>query len=122
MNRDLIFVFGSNKDGHHAGGAAKYAYLNKGAAWGIGEGLHGVSYAVPTMGSFGDTFEAVQQFKDFARNHKGLSFQVTRLGCGIAGFKDSEIAPIFVDAPPNCLFDEEWREYLPTDKQFWGTF
>jgi len=118
----MIFVFGSNKDGHHAGGAARYAHHSKGAVWGVGEGLQGDSYAVPTMGTFGDTFEAVQQFKDFARNHEDLSFQVTRLGCGIAGFKDAEIAPLFVDAPTNCLFDEAWREYLPTDKQFWGTF
>lgn len=123
----MIFVFGSNLDGNHAGGAAFYARLHCGAVDGLGEGLAGESYALPTVGirfapmTFGLVFESVRRFIDFARSHKDLEFKVTRVGCGIAGFKDSEIAPIFCDAPRNCLFDEAWEEYLPKDAKFWGT-
>lgn len=122
----MIFVFGSNLDGNHAGGAARFACINHGAYMGVAEGMTGESYAIPTVGhnftsmSFGEVFEHVRTFINVARQHPELYFNVTRIGCGIAGFKDEDIAPIFADAPKNCRFDEAWRQWLPFAK-FWGT-
>ncbi len=122
----MIFVFGSNLDGNHVGGAARFAYLNYGAKMGIAEGLTGNAYAIPTVGSnFESTHiehveEAVYRFIAFASVNPNLKFQVTRIGCGIAGWHDADIAPMFAGAPANCLFDSKWFNYLPT-ASFWGT-
>ena len=122
-----IFVFGSNLSGDHAGGAARFAYLHHGAEMGVGEGLTGNSYALPTVGedfrvmSLDDVRDHVALFIKNARFWSDREFQVTRIGCGIAGFKDSDIAPMFADAPANCLFDEAWKPFLPSAR-FWGTF
>ena len=117
----MIFVFGSNVQGNHAGGAAYFAYRNKGAIWGQGEGMQGTSYAIPTMEGFDSAKAAIQRFVEYATFSPEQKFQVTRIGCGIAGFTDAEIAPLFVLAPKNCFFDEAWKEWLP-DQNFWGTF
>ena len=93
-----IFVFGSNQFGHHAGGAARYALNNFGAEWGNGEGLQGRSYAIPTMEGLSSTRAAVERFITFARQHQELTFLVTPIGCGIAGYTPAEIAPFFADA------------------------
>lgn len=91
-----IFVFGSNLVGHHEGGAARIAYNKFGAVWGIGVGLQGNSYAIPTMQGGVDAIEPyVDEFIRFAKLHQELTFYVTRIGCGIAGFSDEEIAPLF---------------------------
>lgn len=91
-----IFVFGSNLGGFHGGGAARLAYNKFGAVWGQGDGLQGQSYAIPTMQGGIDTIQPyVDEFITFARQHPELTFLVTRIGCGIAGFEDSEIAPLF---------------------------
>ena len=105
-----IFVFGSNLLGMHAGGAARAAYHKFGAVMGQGVGLQGQSYAIPTMQGGVETIKPyVDEFIDFARQHTELTFLVTRIGCGIAGFRDEEIAPLFTEAhqmsnvvlPPN---------------------
>ena len=105
-----IFVFGSNLRGMHAGGAARAAYHKFGAVMGQGVGLQGQSYAIPTMQGGVETIKPyVDEFIDFARQHTELTFLVTRIGCGIAGFRDEEIAPLFTEAhqlsnvvlPPN---------------------
>ena len=94
-----IFVFGSNLAGAHGGGAARMAYRRFGAVWGIGVGLTGRSYAIPTMQGGVDTIKPyVDQFIAFAREHRQLTFLVTRIGCGIAGFRDRDIAPLFAQA------------------------
>lgn len=94
-----IFVFGSNLDGMHGGGAARVAYNKFGAIWGQGVGLQGQSYAIPTMHGGVDVIKPyVDEFIDFATSHTELKFLVTRIGCGIAGFTDEEIAPLFKDA------------------------
>jgi hypothetical protein len=94
-----IFVFGSNLGGFHGGGAARLAYNKFGAVWGQGDGLQGQSYAIPTMQGGIDTIQPyVDEFITFARQHPELTFLVTRIGCGIAGFEDSEIAPLFREA------------------------
>ena len=91
-----IFVFGSNLDGHHYGGAARIANEKFGAIFGQGVGLQGQSYAIPTMHGGVDVIKPyVDEFIEFAKQHPELIFYVTRIGCGIAGFKDSEIAPLF---------------------------
>lgn len=91
-----IFVFGSNLDGLHCNGAAKLAYKKFGAVWGIGVGLRGQSYAIPTMQDGISTIKPyVDEFLMFALNHTRLTFLVTEIGCGIAGFIPSDIAPLF---------------------------
>ena len=90
-----VFVFGSNAAGRHAGGAAAYAMQHFGAQWGQGEGLQGHSYAIPTMEGYGRMAQAVERFTLYARQHPELRFLVTRVGCGIAGYSDMEVAQLF---------------------------
>lgn len=91
-----VFVFGSNLAGHHDGGAARLAHQSFGAVMGEGVGLHGQSYAIPTMQGGLETIKPyVDEFINFAEKHPDLKFLVTRIGCGIAGFRDEEIAPLF---------------------------
>lgn len=99
LEKNEIFVFGSNLAGHHMGGAAKAANKKFGAVWGVGVGLTGQSYAIPTMQGGVKTIKPyVDQFIKFAKQREDLSFLVTRIGCGIAGFKTEEIAPLFKEA------------------------
>lgn len=94
-----VFVFGSNLSGSHGGGAALVAYRKFGAIWGQGVGLQGQSYGIPTMhGGVEKIKPYVDEFIAFARQHQDLVFLVTRVGCGIAGFTDNEIAPLFSEA------------------------
>lgn len=91
-----IFVFGSNLEGQHCNGAAKLAHQKFGAVWGVGVGLRGQSYAIPTMQGGVSTIKPyVDEFLMFASNHEHLIFLVTEIGCGIAGFTPREIAPLF---------------------------
>lgn len=91
-----VFVFGSNLQGHHYGGAARIAEEKFGAIFGQGVGLQGQSYAIPTMHGGVDVIKPyVDEFIEFAKQHPEFIFYVTRIGCGIAGFKDNEIAPLF---------------------------
>lgn len=94
-----IFVFGSNLEGHHGGGAALLAWKKWGAIWGQGAGLQGQTYGIPTMHGGPDRIKPyVDEFISFARQHPELTFLVTEVGCGIAGFRPAEIAPLFRDA------------------------
>jgi hypothetical protein len=91
-----IFVFCSNLQGMHGGGAAYIAYRKFGAVMGQGVGLQGQSYGIPTMQGGVDTIKPyVDEFIEFAKQHQEMTFLVTRIGCGIAGFTDEEIAPLF---------------------------
>jgi hypothetical protein len=107
LRADEVFVFGSNLAGMHGGGAAYAAFKKFGAIWGRGVGLQGQSYAIPTMQGGVETIKPyVDEFIDFAKAHPDLFFYVTRIGCGIAGFADAEIAPLFAAAravPNICL-------------------
>lgn len=99
LKKDEVFVFGSNLAGQHGGGAARAAVKRFGAIWGQGVGLQGQSYAIPTMqGGVSTIVPYVDQFIKFAKEHTELFFYVTRIGCGIAGFRDEEIAPLFCKA------------------------
>ena len=94
-----IFVFGSNLAGAHAGGAARIAVEQFGAIMGQGVGLQGQSYAIPTMqGGVSTIMPYVDEFIRFADMHPELTFLVTKIGCGIAGFTPAEIAPLFAGA------------------------
>ena len=94
-----IFVFGSNLAGAHGGGAARLAYDRFGAVWGQGVGLQGQSYGIPTMHGGVDAIKPyVDEFIEFAKTRPDLTFLVTRVGCGIAGFTNEEISPLFVKA------------------------
>lgn len=94
-----IFVFGSNLAGHHGGGAALLAWRKWGAVWGQGVGLQGQTYGIPTMHGGPEAIRPyVDEFVDFARRHPELTFLVTEVGCGIAGFTPAQIAPLFADA------------------------
>lgn len=96
LGPDDIFVFGSNLQGQHAGGAARVAYQKFGAKWGQGVGIQGQSYAIPTMQGGVETIKPyVDDFIKLAREWDQNTFYVTRIGCGIAGFSDEQIAPLF---------------------------
>jgi len=99
LKADEVFVFGSNLDGMHCGGAAFVAWKQFGAVMGCGVGFRGQSYAIPTMQGGVETIKPyVDGFIAFAKEHPELFFYVTRIGCGIAGFRDKEIAPLFREA------------------------
>ena len=125
-----IFVFGSNTAGVHGAGAALTAYQKHGARHGVGYGLCGNSFAIPTKNRFIQSLPIrevenfVVGFLAFARDRIDLEFQITRIGCGLAGFTDAEMANLFSWATPNCLFDTKWVDHLPTNAglKYWGTF
>ena len=93
-----IFVFGSNFEGHHNGGAARAALKRFGAQYGKGIGIQGQSYAIPTTGMPQIMAGAIQEFIAYARQHPGKRFLVTPIGCGNAGYEPHLVAPLFRDA------------------------
>ena len=98
LGENEIFVFGSNIQGAHGGGAAWYAHKKFGAEWGVGEGLTGRTYALPTMEGKASLKHAVEHFISCAKEHPELTFLVTAVGCGIAGYTADEVAPLFKEA------------------------
>lgn len=115
LNENEIFVFGSNLEGMHGGGAARTARLYFGAKMGVGVGMQGQSYAIPTMQGGVDTISPyVDDFIDYAATHPDKRFLVTAIGCGIAGFEPSDIAPLFVEAKAlqNVTLPESFWEII----------
>lgn len=111
-----IFVFGSNLAGAHGGGAAWIAYERFGAIMGQGVGLQGQSYAIPTMQGGVETIKPyVEEFIEFAKQHPEYKFLVTKIGCGIAGFRVEEIAPLFRNAldVSNIILPQEFANFSP---------
>lgn len=113
LKENEIFVFGSNKNGHHLGGAAQQAFRQFGAVWNMGFGFQGQSFAIPTLDekleklSIDELKVFVNQFIGLAKNNLNNNFLVTEIGCGIAGFKQEEIAPLFKE----CI--NAYNVYLP---------
>ena len=103
-----IFVFGSNESGAHGGGAAHVALEKFGAVWGQGEGLQGQSYGLPTMEGFDALRGAAERFVAFAGEHPELRFYLTKVGCGIAGHDESDVAPLFSATPDNVVKPPGW--------------
>lgn len=104
-----IFVFGSNARGLHGAGAALMAFERFGAVWGEGRGLHGQSYGIDTMSGLPVIGDEVATFLAFAREHPELTFLVTPIGTGIAGYAPEEIAPFFAGSPDNVVLPDEFR-------------
>lgn len=117
-----IFVFGSNLAGIHGAGAALFAVTHYKAVYGVGIGPQGNSYAIPTKDNNIKTLplSAIQlhvtDFLEYARCRSDVEFQVTRIGCGLAGYSNKDIAPMFRDAPSNCFLDPDWVQYLKENK------
>lgn len=117
-NGSRVFVFGSNLAGRHGKGAAREALRHWGASYGVCIGACGQSYAIPTKDkhlrvlSLGEITLYVADFLTYVRGHPNLTFLVTRVGCGLAGYRDEQIAPLFKGSTDNCVMPEEWRGYL----------
>ena len=123
MENKKIFVFGSNLAGRHGKGAALAAYREHGAVYGQGIGLQGNSYAIPTKDEDLNTLPLhkiqrhVETFVKFAVLNPEMRFEVTRIGCGLAGYEDDDIAPLFHGASDNCMLPAGWR-LLAKEKQY----
>ncbi len=132
-----VFVFGSNAAGNHYGGAARLAFERFGAVWGVGEGLRGNSYAIPTLNGDMTVVRATSlcySLKEFLRVvecNPGYTFLLTKIGCGIAGWGVKTVARIFWQAasefykgkwyayvgslPENLVIPVEFHDYMPVD-------
>ena len=119
LDKNEIFVFGSNGRGAHFGGAAATAVKKFGAVMGQAEGLQGQSYAIDTMDSEGVMDAQIQSFLDFAWNHKDLTFYLTEIGCGIAGYSPEQIAPkfAFYRSRGNVVLPESFKKVINDKKQ-----
>jgi hypothetical protein len=123
VSNEAIFVFGSNLSGRHGRGAALSAREHHGAVSGKGVGLQGTSYAIPTKDHASRAIPLdqiahyVRRFIEFAKEHSELTFEVTRVGCGVAGYSDKQMAPLFMGAPKNCQLPEEWKPFLQAVKE-----
>lgn len=118
MNREkIIFVFGSNRAGRHGKGAALWARQHYGAKYGAGIGRTGNAFAIPTKGyhleilPLSEIKGHVEFFIAYAESRPDLEFLVTRIGCGLAGYTDEQIGPMFATAPNNCVLPQEWKRY-----------
>lgn len=115
--QQTIFVFGSNLAGRHGRGAAANALKKWGAWYGVGRGPQGRSYALPTKSwslsplPLHEIRDEVVAFLDYARRRPECQFLITRIGCGLAGYTDAQIAPMFFGAPANCTFDPAWAPW-----------
>ena len=115
-----IFTFGSNLRGIHGAGAALEARWKHGAQIGVGEGLTGYAYAIPTKDrelkprTLDEIKASVETFLEFARDTPETIYQVTKIGCGRAGYTEADIAPMFEDAPDNCELPIGWRTWNAT--------
>jgi hypothetical protein len=137
----MVQVFGSNEKGFHGGGAAHDAYKNHGAKYNVGFGPQGNSFAIPTCSKptgepgFKITSNALRYYvycfilyakmtaQGLTDNPADTKFKVTRIGTGLAGWKDEEVAPLFKEAPDNCQFDSAWdAPGLLPGRKYWGTY
>ena len=113
-----IFVFGSNLGGFHGAGSARHALEKHGAKMGVGVGLCGTSYAIPTKDANLRTLpthgikKCVDDFIEFAKQHPEYEFDIVEIGCGLAGYTPADIAPMFRDAPANCNLPKAFVEIL----------
>lgn len=112
-----VFVFGSNLAGRHGKGAALAARTLYGAQYGVGEGRTGDAYAIPTKTkdlrprSLDEIRASVEIFKTYALAHLEVTFNVTRVGCGLAGYRDDQIGPMFSGVSDNCILPDEWLRF-----------
>lgn len=109
-----VFVFGSNRNGNHLGGAAAVAYAKFGAEWGVGEGLTGRSYALPTLNegmekvTEDELRDSFVKFLEFANDNRQLTFLMTKVGCGIAGWDIVDVTRLFWQAAKRVTPSDDW--------------
>lgn len=103
-----VIVVGTNIGGLHAGGAAAFAHQRFGLRWGVGEGLCGSTYALPTMEGLASLWTAAIRFMGYAELSHDLTFLLTKVGCGIAGYKEAEVSHLFKGAPANVVRPAGW--------------
>ena len=121
-----IFVFTSNMEGDHAKGASLEALTNWGAVLGSPVGRQGLSYAIPAKSHrkrlmpITGIWPYTVDFIRYAELHPELLFKVSRIGCSPSGYRDSEMAPMFRNAPSNCYFDTNWHPTLGDSYNYWG--
>ena len=116
LKENEVFVFGSNLNGNHTGGAAYLAVEKFGAEMGNAEGIQGQSYAIPTLDknmeriNLTDLEQSINRLYDYAEENPGKTFYMTKIGCGIAGYEVSDIATIVNcrDIPANIIIPEEF--------------
>lgn len=116
LKDNQIFVFGSNLAGNHMGGAALQAKEKFGAEDGVGEGLIGQSYAFPTLGY---ELEKLTE-RELVRSRDNLykcavenpdkEFLLTKVGCGIAGYPEEQMASLFANLPENVVLPVTWNK------------
>ena len=117
LNRNEVFVFGSNRAGRHGKGAALLA-VSFGAEYGRGEGHFGRTYALPTKDenlrvlTLGEIEKHVETFKDYARELQNLDFLLTPIGCGLAGYTPESIAPLFIGSPDNVFIPRSFGDVI----------
>jgi hypothetical protein len=115
--RKVVFVFGSNERGMHGKGTALKAYKEYGAIYGQGYGPQGDAFGIPTKDKdlkpldISQIAKYVKMFLRYAELNPHIQFTVTRVGCGLAGYTDDDIGPLFKGAPTNCLLPAGWRNY-----------
>lgn len=118
LPEDTVFVFGSNMAGQHAGGAARTALEHFGAMQGVGRGWSGQSYAIPTMNEhlqqmpLSQIQHYIDDFKIYTKNHAKMTYFITSIGCGVAGYKTEEIAPMFKGISHNVIFPHSFRPFV----------
>ncbi len=118
MSIEPVFVFGSNEGGRHGKGAALFAKQYRGAVYGQGVGRQGNSYAIPTKDEdlwplpLPNIHQYVAGFLAYAAHHEHEQFEVTPIGCGLAGYSPEDIAPMFRNAPPNVLLPASFLRIL----------
>ena len=126
LKENEVFVFGSNYSGRHGAGAAYLAWNKFGAEMGIGEGLTGQCYALPTMDEYFRTLPLVEikgkieNFINVCKEHIGKVFLLTKIGCGIAGYSPAQIALLFKEflpLPSNLMLPREFHELLYKKKR-----
>lgn len=118
LPEDSVFVFGSNLAGTHQGGAAKIAHQHFGAMKGVGRGWSGQSFAIPTMNEhlqqmpLSQIQHYIEDFKIYTQNHPKIKYFITAIGCGVAGYKVEEIAPMFKGISHNVIFPASFRPFV----------
>lgn len=116
LKPNQVFVYGSNEAGRHGAGAAKQA-LKWGARYGR-DGFSGQTYGISTKDASIRTLPLdrirshVREFLYEAEQRPHLEFLVTRIGCGLAGYRDEDIAPMFQGHPPNVVLPSEWQSLV----------
>lgn len=123
-----VFVFGSNLKGWHDGGAARFALMNYGAKDGVAQGPTGNAYAIPTLDANLNQLDLLHlggfvfEFKKEAETNPNVTYHLTPIGLGIAGYDVRDIAPMFLTMPKNVILPIEFQEFFLKDWYWYADF